>query len=122
MKRLNFRTFKSLIEKSDVMAILLLHCGEKTCLPELYAVFGKDLILEFLSVCAGLTIKVPQPDVFEKMAKEVEIYMGLKGSLGAKRDKLVDKLASIHNMDPFEIRKIAKSVSSRVRRVKGEMK
>lgn len=61
----------------DVFYLVLLSIADKSILPEIYEIFGKDSMIKFLDIFSGTTIKVPSRHIIEKAIQQVDIYIQL---------------------------------------------
>ena len=59
----------------DMFYIALLRGAEKTLLPELYEVLGKDALLDVIDRFAGVTVTFPSKDVLRKAVEDTMMYL-----------------------------------------------
>jgi hypothetical protein len=83
----------------DALYVVLMHTGRYNLLPELYEVFGKEALLEFLDIFEGTTIKVPSADEFTLAVRDVDIWVRMKKAKQDQRQAVVESLASEYNVD-----------------------
>jgi hypothetical protein len=78
----------------DALYLALLRTTEHTLLPELYSVFGKDLLIKFLNIFGGTTIKIPAVHTIKRAVRDVEIYLTLRGLEGQDKQAAIRRIAS----------------------------
>lgn len=61
----------------DVFRLVFIHCAQYTVLPELMDIFGSDAVTKFMDIFGGMTIKVPDRSVLERVSRDVDIYVTL---------------------------------------------
>lgn len=78
----------------DALQVALLRASRGTILPELYEIFGKDKLLQFLDIFSGTTINIPSRKVLEDSIRDTYIYLGLRrASKKANRKKVMSDVA-----------------------------
>jgi len=80
-------------------------------LPELYDIFGKEKLLQFLDIFAGTTVKVPTKRVLEDAIRDTYIYLGMeKARTSGKKKKImpdvVKDLAARYDIDEIHVQRI----------------
>lgn len=74
----------------DALFVLLVHSGRYELLPELYEVFGREKLLQFLEIFGGTTIKVPSEKDLIQAARDVAIYTRLHDAQPGHKDPVDD--------------------------------
>lgn len=102
----------------ELLHLVLVDVAARTHLPEIYEVFGKDLILKFLDTFSGATIRVPPRDIIENSLQDVCIYMRLKDLPGEEQQLRIRELADHFDTSAGNIRKSFVRVEGIVERYK----
>ena len=70
----------------DIFHVVLLNAAADTVLPELYEIFGRERMVKFLEIFAGVTIRIPSASIFSDAVRDVMIYQDLGKSTDPKVD------------------------------------
>ena len=62
----------------DALYAVLMMSNETQFFPELYEIFGRNRVLQFLHIFSGQKIQVPTIEYLEQKIKEVQIWMEFK--------------------------------------------
>ena len=81
--------------------MVLLHDSRETLLPELYDIFGKEVLIKFLDIFGGRTVKVPAREYLRRAARDVDIYIMLFYD-----EASVDTAARRYDLSQERVRKI----------------
>jgi len=87
-------------KRINALRMILLYRSEGTLIPELFDVFGRDLLFKFLDIFAGTTVKVPDKDTLRRIIRDTAIYLSL---LDNYTDLQVDYLARRYDISQTEI-------------------
>lgn len=91
----------------DTFYLLLLHSDRYSHLPELYEVFGKEATIKFLNLFSGSTFVIPPARDFERIARDVSIYIRVStSSTPDGRAAIVTELAREYQITESEVRKL----------------
>lgn len=96
-------------ERINALRIILLYRSEGTLIPELFDIFGRDLLFKFLDIFAGTTFKVPDKDVIRRIIRDTAIYLSL---LDNYSDLQVDYLARRYDIAQSEVVNIFKELQA----------
>jgi len=95
----------------DAVMVYLYYLDEFSLLPELYEVFGKEKLMDFLDIFSGCEFRVPSRNILERAARDVTIYSRVKLHEGKDTEsEVVADLASHFSLSEAGIRKIYKAV------------
>lgn len=86
---------------NDVFLSLMMVYGQRTLLPEIMDVFGKEATRKFLDVFAGLEVKVPPRSDVEMAARNAHIFGAL-----AKKLETADSLAVQYGLKKEQVAEI----------------
>lgn len=70
-------------QRFDKLALLFVTRWPFSHIPDIYEVFGKELMIKFMSTFAGMTIKVPSREGLERAMRDHQIYYEIE-ERGAK--------------------------------------
>lgn len=87
-----------------VLRVVMQLAYPKGHLPELFEVFGKEKLLQFLDVFSGTTVKVPSQDALEHCMRDVVIYLRLYDLPPSHRPKAVRALARKYQTTSGDVR------------------
>jgi hypothetical protein len=98
----------------DILYVTLLLKSKYTHLPELYNIFGKDKLCDFLDIFAGATVEVPSRKDFLEAIRDASIYFEVKSlrrSVNSDAYKaLIKKIANECDLTEKKVLSIIKSV------------
>jgi len=87
-----------------VLRVVMQLAYPKGHLPELFEVFGKEKLLQFLDIFSGTIIKVPPQDALEHCMRDVVIYLRLHDVPPSHRPRFVRTLAKKYQTTSGDIR------------------
>jgi hypothetical protein len=87
-----------------VLRVVMQLAYPKGHLPELFEVFGKENLLQFLDIFAGTTIKVPPQEALEHCMRDVVIYLRLHTIPPSHRPKIVRAIAKKYQTTSGDVR------------------
>jgi hypothetical protein len=88
----------------DILRFIVSEACPKSHIPLIEEVFGRDSMLKFLDIFAGMTFKVPPREVLEKHMRDVAIYMTLNKMSPPKRVQAIKALAHRYGTTAGDIR------------------
>lgn len=97
----------------DTLYLVLLDLGQQSLLPELLEVFGKETLIKFLDVFAGVTVQVPPAEEIKRAVRDTNIYVTL--SQAQNRAEALKSLELEHSLDERSIRRIEAKIDSLVK-------
>jgi hypothetical protein len=100
----------------DILKVVLLECCDKSHIPELYEIFGRENFLKFIDIFAGSTIKCPSREVLDKAVRDVTVYLLISKSGVGNRSSLVRDLAVQYGVTVGVIRQIYVEMQDRLNR------
>jgi len=86
----------------DTFRCVMLSACRQTIFPELLEIFGPEIVVKFMDIFGGLTIKVPDRSFLIQAARDVDIYYMM--TTCQEQDLAVDFLARKHDMLPEYVR------------------
>lgn len=89
-------------EHVDTFRVVMLSAAHHTVFPELLEIFGPELVMKFLDIFGGLTIKVPDRSFLEQATRDVDIFQMMSKS--PDQEAAVDYLARKYDMIPDYVR------------------
>lgn len=97
----------------DVFYLVLMHVGQGSHLPEIYEVFGPD-VLRFMEIFAGVTFRTPSEQVIADAVRDARIFVLLEENRSTPR---VEDLAREYELSPGRVRDIHKKVKELAERI-----
>lgn len=88
----------------DILRFIVEQACPRSHIPELEDVFGRDCLLKFLDIFAGMTFKVPPREALEKYMRDVSIYLTLNKMQPAQRAKAIKALAHRYGTTAGDVR------------------
>ena len=101
---------KDLVKDLDHVELILLYMGSESILPEIYEVVGTERLAKFLEIFGGMTVRVPDREVFRKAARDVSIFVACKS--GSK--KLMSDLCREYDLSMSQLESIYKDANEKI--------
>src|SRR5262245_55180577 len=87
----------------DALYVVLLRSSDQSLLPELYDIFGKELLIKFLDVFAGMQFRVPSREILERAVRDVDIYIRMSD---VRNSEVLEDLSTRHNISKDDVTRI----------------
>ena len=84
-------------------------------MPELFEIFGEELVLKFLDIFAGKTITLPNRDVLERRMRDVRIWMAVTAKATDPNEttaEVVKELSNEYGVTEKHVRLLYEKVKS----------
>lgn len=94
-------------KRVNALRMIMLYRSEGSLIPELFDVFGRDLLFKFIDIFAGTTVKVPDKETLRRIIRDTAIYISL---LDNYSDLQVDYLARRYDISQTEVVNIFKEL------------
>jgi hypothetical protein len=94
----------------DVFRVVLVQSVQYTLFPELLEIFGPEKVLKFMDIFGGMTIKVPDRSILERIVRDVDIYVTITGSPDVT--EAVDLLSVRHQLPPEYVKEVYQRVKA----------
>jgi len=101
----------------DIVTVLLLDRADDTHLPELYDVFGREVLSKFLELFAGMTIRIPTREEIETSVRNVSIFLQVYRTAKGSKARVMYDIARHYGMVTDEVRRIYYRMEKRLRGV-----